>query len=269
MQVENSNEKFHLAEIEVFGEFIPKNLAINKLATQSKTGHLLGTADKAVDGNTDGFFQNGSVTSTGNTTGVQDYWEVDLGNLATIDSINVWNRVKCCSDQLANYHVFVSATPFTTTTVTGSQTQSRVLDFHNTGEAGVPSTIFVNNFGRYVRVQIENSNKKFHLAEIEIFGEFITNNQNSLNPKETSEASEKVDTGFKMYYNASSGLVNISIDKEVSPSARIYMYDITGRIIQSKEATKGINEFKLPVGLFVAVLNDGGNVTRLGHMVIR
>ncbi|MEW7277762.1 discoidin domain-containing protein [Aquimarina sp. 2201CG1-2-11] len=269
VQIENSNEKFHLAEIEVFGKFIPENLAINKLATQSKTGHSLGTADKAVDGNTDGFFQNGSVTSTGNTTGVQDYWEVDLGNLATIDSIHVWNRIRCCSDRLANYHVFVSATPFTTTTVTGSQTQSRVLDFHNTGEAGVPSTIFVNSFGRYVRVQIENSNKKFNLAEIEVFGEFITSNKNSLNQKETFEASEKVETGFKIYYKASSGLVNISIDKEVSPSARIYIYDITGRIIQSKGATKGINEFKLPAGLFFAILNDKGNVTRLGHIVIR
>jgi len=52
------------------------NLALNKTATMSSTGWG-GTASRAVDGNTDGVWDNGSVAHTGKQA--NPWWEVDLG----------------------------------------------------------------------------------------------------------------------------------------------------------------------------------------------
>ena len=92
------------------------NLALNKTATQSSTITGNGgnpVAGSAVDGNTDGNFNNGSVSHT--NADANAWWQVDLGSSATISSITIWNRTDCCSDRLSDYWVFVSNTPFLST----------------------------------------------------------------------------------------------------------------------------------------------------------
>ncbi len=77
-----------LAEVEVFSN--GRNVARKGKATQKDTSND-GTADKAIDGNTDGAFANGSVTHTVEN-GSNPHWEVDLGAEYPIDQIVVWNR---------------------------------------------------------------------------------------------------------------------------------------------------------------------------------
>ncbi|GEM_PF-1823507 len=96
-----------LAEVQVLKG--NTNLALNKPATQSSTGLFPcgGTADKAVDGDTNGDFAHCSVThTTGNDP--QPWWQVDLGSSQTIDRVVLWNRTDCCGDRLSDFDVLVS-----------------------------------------------------------------------------------------------------------------------------------------------------------------
>jgi hypothetical protein len=86
------------------------NLAVRRPATQSSSLNSASGADAAVDGNTDGNFLHGSVSSTDRESGA--WWQVDLGSSKTIGSIAIWNRTDCCPSRLSDYWVFLSDTPF-------------------------------------------------------------------------------------------------------------------------------------------------------------
>ncbi len=84
-------DKFlHLAEVQVFDTAGEKNLATAGSATQSTTGHG-GEASRAIDGNTDGDFKDGSTSHTANFD-ISPWWEVDLGAEHDLSRIVVWNR---------------------------------------------------------------------------------------------------------------------------------------------------------------------------------
>ncbi|MBX3440912.1 MAG: DUF1553 domain-containing protein [Planctomyces sp.] len=76
-----------LAEVQAFrGD---ENIARGKAASQSSTA-FGGPAERAVDGNTDGNYNNNSTTHT--ATESDPWWEVDLGEAGSIDRIVIWNR---------------------------------------------------------------------------------------------------------------------------------------------------------------------------------
>jgi putative heme-binding domain-containing protein len=77
-----------LAEVEVFSD--GKNVARTGKATQSSTAHG-GTADKAIDGNKSGNYNDGGQTHTAEGTD-DPWWEVDLGREYPIEKIVVYNR---------------------------------------------------------------------------------------------------------------------------------------------------------------------------------
>jgi len=82
------------------------NLAAGKTVSQSSTAYG-GDPSRAVDGNRDGVWDNNSVTHTHMTTGTQ-YWQVDLGEVYSIDDIKIYNRTDpCCNDRIANSKVQV------------------------------------------------------------------------------------------------------------------------------------------------------------------
>ena len=84
----SGNKTLSLAEVQVMsGE---KNVAQGKNASQISTG-FDAPASLAVDGKTDGKFDNKSVTHTDG--GKNPWWEVDLGEEFPIDKIIVFNRI--------------------------------------------------------------------------------------------------------------------------------------------------------------------------------
>ncbi len=93
-----------LAEVQVYPTL--KNIAEGKPSTQSSTS-FQATADRAVDGNTDGLFGNNSVTHTNSGLSTPQWWEVDLGESYTIDQIKVWNRTAVAANRLSNYTVTI------------------------------------------------------------------------------------------------------------------------------------------------------------------
>jgi len=89
VRIELAGEKrmIHIAELQAFsGE---ENVALKGAATQSSTA-FDGPAGRAIDGNTDGVFANGSV----NHTAVENdpWWEVDLKEPRELNKLVVWPR---------------------------------------------------------------------------------------------------------------------------------------------------------------------------------
>ena len=146
------------------------NLAQGKPAYQSVTWRRQ-TASLAVDGNTGGTLSEGSATRD---EGSENWWEVDLGSVSYIDNIQIYNRSEAAAAAwLSNYHVFISNVPFTGTTVAASQAQSGVADYHQTTQAGRPTTISnINRTGRYIRVQLTSSNTHLTMGEVRVNGSY-------------------------------------------------------------------------------------------------
>jgi hypothetical protein len=149
----------------------PTNLALGKNTYQSSTV-LGGVSSRAVDGNTSGNWVDNSITHTEYTP--QPYWEVDLGNIANITQIKLWNRTDGSTERLSNLRIFVSDVSFATNDYNNNQAGMGIYNFP--GTIGVPSTIDINRTGRYVRVQLGGTDY-LSLAEVQIFG---TVNPNSL-----------------------------------------------------------------------------------------
>ena len=141
------------------------NLAQGKAATQSSTAHN-GAASRAVDGNTSGIYNDGSVTHTNNS--YQPWWQVQLGANQQIGEIKIWNRTNCCSTRLTNFDVFVynsSGSQVFKKTITSTPSPSVTI---NTG--GVT--------GSRVRIKLKGTNP-LSLAEVQVF---VTDGDGSVTP---------------------------------------------------------------------------------------
>jgi hypothetical protein len=92
-----------LAEVEVI-DIYGNNVALGKTASQSSTAYS-GVASRAVDGDTNGSFANGSVTHT--SAGTSDpWWLVDLGSDTEIAEVIIYNRTdSCCTSRLNDAEV--------------------------------------------------------------------------------------------------------------------------------------------------------------------
>jgi len=105
----------NLAEVEVWGardsSVAYENLALRKPASQSSTAcNDQAVAGLAVDGNTSGIFAEHSISHTNRE---QDpWWEVDLGEVCTIQEVRVWNRCDGVEDRLKNLSIIFSDKPF-------------------------------------------------------------------------------------------------------------------------------------------------------------
>ena len=166
------NERLSLAEVQVWAGSLtspgnPSNLALNRPTVQSDT-LWGGYSSRAVDGNTSGNWSENSVTHTA----VQNnaWWQVDLGSVKSLQTIQLWNRTDCCGDALSNFYVLVSDEPFTSTDLSTTQNQTGVWSSYFSGQAGASTSITVNRSGRYVRVQLAGSDR-LSLAEVLVLGE--------------------------------------------------------------------------------------------------
>ena len=183
----------------------PSNLALNKPSTQHST-QFEAEASRANDGSTNGDFWNGNSVSLTNWTN-ESWWEVDLGAIADIDEIRIFNRTDCCQNIFSNYYVLVSDNPFLSNNLNSTINQNGVLSFLENNQAGSPTTVTVNSTGRYVRIQLAGQGF-LAIAETEVLGCFSNGTEpqdqtitfNALPNKLTTDAP------FDLNANASSGL---------------------------------------------------------------
>jgi len=159
-----------LAEVQVLGTTGAApvvNLSQGQPALQSSVG-FGGDAAKAVDGNTDGRYANGSVTHT--NAGVQPWWQVDLGRIALVESVRIYNRSDCCAGRLSDFYVFVADTDLSGRSVAqlvGDPQVARVRVSSLNGAASL--TLPLAAQGRFVKLQL-NGSDYLSLAEVQVFG---------------------------------------------------------------------------------------------------
>jgi hypothetical protein len=140
-----------LAEVQVFS---PPNLAFSKTAIQSSTLNG-GVASRATDGDTNGNWFASSVSHT--DFNAQAWWHVDLGTIAEIGKVVLYNRTDCCSERLSDFDIFVS----------DDGSYWRLVEAYP-GVAPTRITFWVYEPGRFVRVQLRGSNY-LALAEVQVF----------------------------------------------------------------------------------------------------
>lgn len=145
------------------------NLALGQAASQTSTNGSA-VAGRAVDGNTDGNYGSSSVSHTQGSA-PQDWWQVDLGRLNRIDTVQLWNRTDCCGDRLNNFLVLVSASDMSGRSLAQLLADPAVLK-RQVGTSNIPAMLGVpiNGNGRYVRVQLMGQNY-LQLAEVQVWGE--------------------------------------------------------------------------------------------------
>jgi hypothetical protein len=152
----------------------PVNLSYGKNASASEISYGTSAAS-AVDGNIDGNWQDGSLAITGGAA-AQDYWEVDLGAVDTVQTVNLFNRTDCCATRLNNFYVLVSATSMDGQSLAQLLANPAVSAHYvgNTGYvAGNEPQLYAVGVGgaqgRFVRVQLAGTNQ-LQLAEVEVMG---------------------------------------------------------------------------------------------------
>ncbi|MBG43242.1 MAG: hypothetical protein CL530_04670 [Aequorivita sp.] len=173
----NGRDALSLAEVVVRGEPVlvlndgvwaepaigkDENLALGKKTRQSST-HEFGVSNRANDGVTEGHWGNGSVSHTQGES--RPFWEVDLGKKFLVDEVKLYNRTDSYSDRLNNFNIWVTNRPF-------DQTTGRIVPFAEEPTNFLPETnksYTGKKVGRYVRVQLKNSNA-LTLAEVKVFG---------------------------------------------------------------------------------------------------
>ncbi len=136
----------------------PINYALGKPTTQSSThAYFGGASSRAVDGNTSTLWGSGSVTLT--ELEANPFWSVDLESTISIRTINVYNRMDCCSYRLTGFKVVI---------YNGSSEVWTYTDTNGTPPA-LTSISVPNVDGDKVEVKLEATDY-LSLAEVQVFG---------------------------------------------------------------------------------------------------
>ena len=156
----NGPGPLYLAEVMVFSwkpsSFI--NVALKKEAAESSIGDNA-PASRAVDGNSDGDWVNGSVSHT--TQEDNPWWQVDLGKSYAINQIRIWNRTDGWDDRLNNFTVSILDSNKREVWVKAKNIVPRPALLLNVGLIS----------GRFVKVQINSANAILQLAEVQVFAD--------------------------------------------------------------------------------------------------
>jgi len=132
------------------------NLALQGTASQSSTD-FSGVASRAIDGDTNGRYNDGSVTHT--KYSFRPWWEVKLPQNSRIDEITLFNRTDCCTGRLDEYIVYVL------------DENRRVVFGRIYRDTPNPSKVIdIGGLtGRTIRIQLYNSGI-LSLAEVQVMG---------------------------------------------------------------------------------------------------
>ncbi|MCW1923157.1 discoidin domain-containing protein [Luteolibacter arcticus] len=168
----DGNGYLSLAEV-VVAVPLPANVAVadpnwaqQAGATASQSSTYAGVvASRAIDGNTEGNWNGGSLSHT--DTGTNSWWEVDLGTDRLIGSVKLFNRTDAVGTRLSNFRVSV---------LDSSRTEIAGQNYYEgIGSVGTSElwSLAAAVTGRHVRVQFLGNNNDGNgylcLAEVKAF----------------------------------------------------------------------------------------------------
>ena len=242
-------------EIDVLANAPTENIALGKPAAISTTDQG-GLASRAVDGNTSGNFNDGSVALSGQQR--TPYWEVDLEGRYNLDSIRISPRTDGgFGDPLTDYWILVSDNPFESFNLDAIRSEPDVIAIHHPATTAATETIDLDIPGRYIRVQLASISDELALAEVEIFG--------------TAAAPTENDTGIHLnagvlYVVGTPGNDNIKIGekngninvKAVGEKANFSTADVSKIVVLSGDGNDKIRvaSFTAPADIFAGYGDD-------------
>ena len=265
---------FDVVESQTGGCNNTQNIGLNSNTTQSGT-QSGGDASRAVDGNTDGSFWGGnSVTITNWQSNA--WWESDLGGMANIESINIWNRTDCCQEFLSDVYVFVSEVPFVSQDLNETLNQPGVSSYFIDGVVGAPSEVMVNRSGRYVRVQLEGA-AFLSLAEVEIMGCFPVTPLEQKGSNEIEAEKFNLSNNLVIYPNPTNDVVQVRLKSLFfKEQLLIQILNSNGVIVKKRVVTETslenlrFNVSELSEGVhFIKVKSDGKRQAIFPFVIVR
>ncbi len=141
------------------------NLALAGVASQSSTDDD-GDAERAIDGSRDNAWFTMTITMTDAES--QPWWQVDLGAIHDVSSVELWNRGDCCADRLSDVWIFSSAAPFASEDPDVLAVDPNVVSTFLPNEQGQQTLVAVGDQVRYVRVQLDGTDR-LSLSEVRVF----------------------------------------------------------------------------------------------------
>lgn len=197
-----------------------KNVALDGIATQSTTAYN-GDASRAIDGNTDGFYNNGSVTHTDTETS-GTWWMVSLDSLYKIDEITVYNRTRsAASAGLSDFTIEVL-------------NEDGVVVFTQNITSAPDPSVTVNAgdvVGSQVRILQNLASTALSLAEVEVYGYTPTDEVITAIQEDASSIQ------FYVFPNPVNDVV--SIELENTKSSTYQVLSNAGQILLSGEISDG------------------------------
>lgn len=147
------------------------NLAGGRAATQSSDHDGYGRAPGAVNGDTNALYR-ASFSFSHTSEEANAWWELDLGAVQPISSIEIHNRPDSGQDRLSNYYVLVSDVPFASQTLSATLAQSSVARYF-LGTWRWITTIPLHRTGRYIRIQ-HNGTAPLVMSEVRVLSQQTT-----------------------------------------------------------------------------------------------
>ncbi|MCF8239254.1 MAG: HYR domain-containing protein [Saprospiraceae bacterium] len=232
------------------------NVAVGAAASQISTWQN-GTADRAVDGNTDGNFANGSVTST--LAGWQNNWSADLHENHVIESVRIWPRTDGTYPGLDPFYVFVSPNPIPDVAPEHLLATKDIRAIRHEGPMNEAWRMPAGMTGRYIKIQLEQEGRLM-LAEVEALvcqkdrldpvpgapawpnAPGFTNGDHSANPDDLS-----------VWPNPTSDELNIYITQSRVAPTSVRIMSMTGQEVYRNELSES-REYQLliPVGSWLS-----------------
>eukprot|EP00111_Clytia_hemisphaerica_P000065 TCONS_00000150-protein len=195
---DRNEEVLQLCEVEVYGHQFKiqrgemENIAYRGQAAESNDHYSytkVHTAGRAVNGN----HMNCRLPQNTLTRIVDRYtawWQVRLPSLSKVESVIIYNRIDCCTEELSNAIIYV--------TEIENEYYDRKMDFrfNVTGNmTDVNAREFTSQysmFGHIVKIEKEKSNEPLTLCEVEVYGKKVTKSEiRTIRAKEACEIPKK------------------------------------------------------------------------------
>lgn len=160
------------------------NVALGKPATQSTTSKNEERASLAVDGN----IATGQGSTSATTYQSRPWWEVDLGAVYAIDTIDIHGGNDCCPLQTSEFYILVSDAPFGSEDLDATLAQRGVSAYSFVGAVGRLHVARIRKTGRYVRIHMWRA-EHLTLSEVQVWTPASSSRVNLAGGRSTTSSS--------------------------------------------------------------------------------
>lgn len=258
-----------------------KNASLSAKAVQSST-YMGAVASRAIDGNEDGDFANGSVAST--LAGGSNFWQIRLDDVMPIETIRIWPRTDCCEGNPNPFYLFVADYPISPFSNWEDLVKDpEIMTIYHSGNLPAPYSTPIDRTGQYVRIQMTDGGR-LDLAEVEVLvceaedeiGRLIDSSPNRY--EESTQLSLKNDAilhDLKIWPQPAGNEINIDLNMDVIGRATISINHITGNVL-FREVMDGASQYRIRVdmrdwspGIYVVVVSTAVNHSTMPLIIQR